>query len=258
MDRRIIPCLTWSKGNIVKTTGFSAPAYVGDIYNLVRIYSEKQVDELILLDIDATREGRGPNLDLVTDVAASCTAPLTYGGGIHSLAQISEIIYRGVEKVIIGAAAHSHPEFVQQAVNTFGSSTITVCIDYSYNILSMLRRRQKGRVVLSASAVIPYAQKMAEYGAGEIIIHCTDRDGTQRGYDTPLLGKVAEAVHVPVVGLGGAKDISDFIRLFRETKVSAAAAGSAMIYYGPYKAVLPSYSKNEDTSAPIPILHRDI
>lgn len=241
MNRRIIPCLTWSGGDIVKTRQFAAPSYVGDLFNLVRIFSEKEADELLFLDIDAHRERRGPDINLIDNVTSGCTVPLTYGGGISTVKQIADVIYRGVEKVIISSAAHADLNFVREAVNEFGSSTITVCIDYSAGVLPA--RSKKSRLVLSPAQAAEFALKVQSSGAGEIIFHAADREGVHNGYDVSFLAQVAATLSVPVVALGGGCGIKDMTELFAASTVSAAAAGYDMIYYGPHKAVLPSYNK---------------
>lgn len=235
MNRRIIPCLTWSGGDIVKTTRFSTPEYIGDACNLVRIFSEKNVDELIFLDIDASREGRGPDLKLVADVAACCTVPLTYGGGLTSIEQISQVLYQGVEKVIIGQAAYENTDFVREAVAAFGSSTITICINYGdAGVFPSKKLYDAGNIAAAAF-------KLIAAGAGELILHDMELDGTGRGYNLPLLRNIVTRLPIPVVALGGAGGVDDIATLFRETGVSAAAAGYSMVYIGPCRAVLPSY-----------------
>lgn len=220
----------------MKTTGFGRGSYVGDPYNLIRIFSEKEADEILFLDIDATREGRGPNLQLVDDIASLCTAPLCYGGGIRSIEHISEVLRRGVEKVVIGTAARSvtNPYFLEEAVAAFGSSTISVCIDYSH-------RAVRPRRVQSAAGATASALGAQQSGAGEIILHCADRDGMATGYDTDFLKDLSAQLTTPVVALGGARDASDIEDIFTQTCVSAAASGHGMVYLGPHGAVLPSY-----------------
>lgn len=248
MNRRILPCLTWRDGDVVKTTRFGDAAYVGDACNLVRIFSEKEVDELLFLDIGASAGNRGPDMQLVTDIAATCRVPLSYGGGISTIEEIRKVLYAGVEKVVIGTAARRQPDFLRRAVDTFGSSTITVCIDYSGTAFPAMAARG----VLPPAAALEAALAAEASGAGEILLHDAWRDGSGGGYDLELLGEAATRLRIPVVALGGAADAGDIAALFRETGVSAAAAGRMMVFIGPHKAVLPSYVNSASITAPMP------
>jgi cyclase len=249
LKTRIIPCLLLHDGGLVKTEKFKNPKYVGDPINAVRIYNEKEVDELIFLDIDASKLGRGPDLNIIQDLATECFMPFAYGGGITTLNQIHQILNIGVEKVIINQTALLNPDLVREASKHFGSSTIIVAIDVkkdlwgSYKVYNHVK--QKSEKFLPEE----YAQKMAEAGAGELFVNSVDRDGTYSGFDLQILESINKIVSVPVIACGGASSLQDFKQVVSKTNVSGVAAGSIFVYQGPHRAVLISYPTPEQLQA---------
>ena len=243
---RVIPCLLWKNGGLVKTVKFKNPTYVGDATNAIRIFNEKEVDELILLDIDASKKGSPPNVDLIKQIASECFMPLCYGGAVTTLEQIREVLFAGVEKVSINTKAVEDPSFIRKAAETYGSSTIVVCIDYKKSFLKGNIVTSKGGTVNSRYDPMDFAQLMEEMGAGEAVLNSIDRDGTMNGYDYELLNKIAEKLSIPVIALGGAGNMGHVAEVVRRTKVSAVAAGSMFVFQGPHKAVLISYPKRKE------------
>lgn len=238
---RIIPCLLIEGGGLVKTQQFEAPKYVGDPINAVRIFNEKQVDEIMVIDISATREGRQPNADLIEKLAAECRMPLCYGGGVKTLAQFEAIVKVGVEKVAISTAAVSSPGLISKAAQTVGSQSVTVVLDVrkdargDYEIFAENGTRATG---LKPNA---FAATAEELGAGEIVLNAIDRDGMMTGYDHDLVRSIRAVTSVPLTVLGGAGSLSDIRRLFQEFGTIGAAAGSIFVFKGAYRAVLINY-----------------
>lgn len=233
---RVTPCLLLQGKGLVKTKQFKDPTYIGDPTNAVRIFNEKEADELIFLDITATGEGRGPNLKIVSTLADECFMPLAVGGGVKTLKDIRDLFSLGVEKVIINTHAHENPEFVRQAAQMFGSQSIVVSIDARGG--HVYTHSGAKQITLSP---VEAARQAEEMGAGEIMINSIDRDGTMAGYDLELVKSIAKAVKVPVVACGGAANIKDLYNIIKKGGASAAAAGSLFVFYGARRAVLVHY-----------------
>lgn len=238
---RITPCLLLSKGGLVKTVGFSAPKYVGDPVNAVKIFNEKEADELIVLDIDATVQGREPNERLISQFAVECRMPLSYGGGIRTAEQAKRIIGLGVEKISLGAAAVEQPDLISATAREIGSQSVVVVLDVrkskrgAYEVFTHNGSRATGRDPVAA------ARDAEERGAGEILVNSIDRDGAMKGYDLELARLVRDATRLPLSVLGGAGSLADIGALLRACGVVGAAAGSLFVFKGTYKAVLINY-----------------
>lgn len=239
---RLIPCLLIHNGGLVKTVGFGHPKYVGDPLNAVRIFNEKEVDELIVLDIDATVKGAEPNYQLISYLASECRMPLCYGGGVKTVSQIEEIIGLGVEKVAISSAAVENSAIISDAAVRVGSQSVVVVIDVKK--MGLLRRREvvthngSRRTGLDP---VDFAKKIAGLGAGEIVINSVDSDGAMNGYDLDLIDQVRQAVHLPLTVLGGAGSLDDIKELIGRYGTIGAAAGSLFVFKGKYRAVLINY-----------------
>jgi imidazole glycerol-phosphate synthase subunit HisF len=235
---RVIPCLLLKDGGLVKTVKFKDPAYVGDPINAIRIYNEKEVDELVFLDITATLENREPPYQTLTEIASECFMPVTYGGGIRDVNQIRRILSLGIEKVSLNSSAVEDPRLVQAAAEKFGSSTIVISIDVRRKLLGGYEVYTRGGRKATGLDPVDLAIKMEQSGAGEILLTSIDQDGTQDGYDVSLLRRVTSAVGVPVIACGGAGKIEDFRSAVKAGGASACAAGSMVVYYGRNRAVL--------------------
>ena len=239
---RIIPCLLIQNNGIVKTIKFGEPKYVGDPINAVRIFNEKVVDELIVLDIDATRKSHEPNYKLIANLANECRMPLSYGGGVTTPDQIDRIISLGVEKVAVSAAAVSNPSLISEAASHVGSQSVIAVIDVKKT--GLLRRYEvvthngSQRTGLDP---VEFAVQLQDMGAGEIVINSVDLDGTMLGYDMDLISKIRKRMQVPMTVLGGAGKLDDISSLFKSQGLIGAAAGSLFIFKGKYRAVLINY-----------------
>jgi cyclase len=238
---RVIPCLLYDGSGLVKTVRFKDPVYIGDATNAIRIFNEKEVDELILLDIKATARKQRPNIGLIHKIASECFMPLCYGGGITSLQDIQDVVSEGVEKVSLNSIATGHPLFVKEAAKTYGSSTIVVTIDYKKNIWGKQVVTGVGGSQKSSYDPVDFAQMMEEMGAGELVVNSIERDGTMSGYDIDTLLSITAKVTIPVIAMGGAGKLEHFSEAIQKAHVSAVAAGSMFVFQGRHKAVLINY-----------------
>lgn len=238
---RVIPVLLLHNGGLVKTESFGRQRYIGDPINAVRIFNDLRADELVFLDILATRERRLISLDFVREVGEEANMPFAVGGGIRSLQDIRSILSAGAEKVVINSFAAEHPDFIADAADAFGSSTITVCMDVKKKRLGAAQTWIAGGTRATGHAPEEFARLAEERGAGEIIVQSISRDGTMEGYDVDLLRRVSEAVTIPVVALGGAGGLDDLKRAYHETHASGLAAGSMFVFHGPKRGVLINY-----------------
>lgn len=241
---RIIPCLLVHQGGLVKTVGFKDPKYVGDPINAVKIFNEKEADELVVLDIDATVNGVEPDYRMIANLAAECRMPLCYGGGIRTADQAKKIIALGVEKVAMSAAAITDSGLVAQTADAVGRQSVVVVLD--------VRKKAglfgKGYEVMTRNGklahkdnLIELALRMQSAGAGEIVINSIDRDGQMKGFDLDLAAQIRSELTIPLTFLGGAGALSDFEKLFDQCGVVGASAGSLFVFKGTYKAVLINY-----------------
>lgn len=235
---RIIPCLLIQEQGLVKTIKFSNPNYLGDVINAVKIFNEKEVDELCLLDITASSENRGPDFTLLKDIASEAFMPMSYGGGISDLDQAKKLFFIGYEKIILNTAFIENPSLIKEIVNYAGSQSVVVSIDAKKRALgnyNCYTNDGKMKIGKTPQELALLAEKL---GAGEILLNSVDRDGTMTGYDINLIKSVTEKVSIPVIASGGASGVQDFRRALKEGKAHAVAAGSIFVYYGKKKAVL--------------------
>ena len=241
----MIPCLLVKGEGLVKTERFRRPRYVGDPLNTIRIFNEKEVDELMLLDIGATPEGRDPPFELIRRVADECFMPLCYGGGIRRIEDIGRILSMGVEKVAINSHAIASPGFIHRSVEFFGSQSIVVSIDAKRGLLGRFEVHVRGGTRPTGRDPVSVAEALVAEGAGEVLVNSIDRDGTMTGYDLELVRAVAAAVPVPVVAAGGAGSTADFGAAV-EAGASAVAAGSLFVFHGRHRAVLINFPSQEE------------
>lgn len=241
---RVIPCLLLENGGLVKSVRFKDPKYVGDPINAVRIFNEKEVDEIVFLDISATPNKREPDFDLISQISSEAFVPFSYGGGITKLDQIKRLFYLGVEKVVLNSVTTNNPDFISQAAEIVGRSSIVVSIDVRKNWLGKYTVFSNGGQYDTKKDPVEHAKEMVKLGAGEVLINSIECDGTMTGYDLSIISKITEAVPVPVVALGGAGNLKDFCKAI-EAGASAVAAGSFFVFHGKHKAVLITYPKYE-------------
>lgn len=239
---RIIPCLLIKDKGLVKTTNFENPKYVGDPINAVRIFNEKEVDELIVLDIDATVDRREPDYVMIEKLAEECRMPLCYGGGVTAAAQVQRIVQLGVEKVAVSAAALDNQALVSEASNLVGKQSIVVVLDVKKSFLGNKYEvwTHNGKKNTGIDPV-ELAREMEKRGAGEIVINSVDNDGLMNGYDLTLAEKIREIIHVPLTVMGGAGSLNDIGILINKFGTIGAAAGSLFVFKGVYRAVLINY-----------------
>ncbi len=238
---RIIPCLLLQGSGLVKTVRFKSPTYVGDPINAVRIFNDKEVDELILLDIDASRKQRPPNFQLISEIASECFMPLAYGGGVSNIEQIGQLFRLGVEKVSLNTAAFSNPKLVREASSRYGNQSITVTIDVKKGLFGKPGAYYYGGAKKSGYTPVDAARMMEDQGAGELLVNSIDRDGTFSGYDLETLAEISSSVEIPVIALGGAARIEHFSEAITQGHADAVAAGSMFVFHGKHRAVLISY-----------------
>jgi cyclase len=249
LKTRVMPCLLLKDGALVKTVKFKDPAYIGDPINAIRIYNEKEVDELIFLDITATIEHRPPPYKVLSEIASECFMPVAYGGGVRDIEDIRKILNLGIEKVAINSYAVENPDFVRSAADKFGSSTIVVSVDVRRKMLGRYEVYIHGGRKSTGLDPVTFAIKMEQMGAGEILLTAMDHDGTQEGYDIELIKGVTKAVGVPVIACGGAGRIEDFRIAAKEGGASACATGSMVVYFGRNRAVLINFPEREKLEA---------
>jgi len=243
---RIIPVLLMADQGLVKTIKFSSRNYLGDPINAVKIFNEKEVDELCLLDIEASRKRKEPDFDYLAEIASEAFMPLSYGGGITKLEEIQYLFKIGFEKIVLNTSFVNNPSLIKNAVKIVGSQSIVVSIDAKQNIFGKYNIYISGGQEKTTFSPIEAARKAEELGAGEIIINSIDNDGLMQGYDWKLVRMVSDAVKVPVVACGGAGSVSDMKRVIYNENAHAAAAGSLFVYYGRKKAVLINFPKEEE------------
>lgn len=249
---RVIPVLLLRGRGLVKTVKFKDPKYVGDPMNSVRIFNEKEVDELVFLDITATPEGRGPDFEMLADIAGEAFMPMAYGGGITSLDQIQRIFTLGYEKVVIDTAAYESPQLIREAVAIYGSQSVVGCVDVRRSLLGRYELYSRSGRTHQSVGLLDHVAALEELGVGEIVVNAVDRDGTQSGYDLKLLQQVSSAVSVPVVACGGASGLDDFVAAVQQGGASAVAAGSLFVFVGPHRAVLINYPDRTELAKRLP------
>lgn len=237
---RVIPCLLLQDGGLVKTTRFGRPRYVGDPINAVRIFNDKYVDELLLLDITASRLGAEPDYGLIEHIASECFMPLCYGGGITTLEQAQRIVAVGVEKIAVNSVAIERPQLIAELARELGSSSVVAAIDIKRDLFGRDRVYHPGRRRLTRLDPVLHAQAAVAAGAGEVFINSVDRDGCYCGFATDTIARMSSALTVPVIACGGASTLDDMRRAV-DAGASAAAAGSLFVFYGPHRAVLINY-----------------
>ena len=247
---RIIPCLLIHKGGLVKTVNFKNPKYVGDPINAVKIFNEKEADELIVLDIDASVNNSEPNYRLISNLANECRMPICYGGGIKNATQARKIIGLGVEKIAISSAAIENSALITEIAKEIGRQSVVVVLDVKKRLFKsgydVWLNNAKFNTKL---CVIELSRQLEELGAGEVVFNSIDLDGKMEGYDLLLAAQVRQSLGVPVTILGGAGCLNDIEALLNHCGVVGAAAGSLFVFKGPYRAVLinyPSMSRRDE------------
>jgi len=247
---RIIPCLLIKDKGLVKTVNFKNPKYVGDPINAVRIFNEKEVDELIVLDIDATFKKREPDYNMIEHLAEECRMPLCYGGGVTTSDQVQRIVQLGVEKVAISSAAVENPNLVTEAAKCVGNQSVVVVLDVKINSMGDKCEIWTHNGLKNTGKFLPeFALHMERLGAGEIVINSIDNDGKMKGYDLALVEKIRGSISLPLTILGGAGSLHDIGQLINKYGAIGAAAGSLFVFKGVYRAVLINYPNRAEKDA---------
>ena len=247
LKTRVIPCLLLRGAGFVKTTKFQKPVYLGDPINILKIFNEKEVDEVVVLDISATVEDRPVNLDLLKEIASECFMPVGYGGGIRDMEDVRRIFALGMEKVVVNSYAVKNPFFITECAELFGSQSIVVSIDVKKSLFGKYEvyiHSGRKRIKLD---LVAHAIRMEELGAGELLLNSIDKDGAMNGYDIELIKTVTESVNIPVIACGGAGKLQDFL-LAKRAGASAVAAGSMFVFQGKHRGVLVSYPSYKELS----------
>jgi len=243
---RIIPVLLLNEDHLIKSKGFQSYRYIGDPINAVRIFNELRADELVFLDVSATRNNRVIPIDIIKNIGEEANMPFCVGGGIRELSQIREIISAGAEKVIIGTHAVMNPDFIKQASAEFGASTVTVCIDVKRKLFGKREVWSLNGTKASGKDPLEFARLMEKNGAGEIIVQSIRNDGRMNGYDLELTRTISENVNIPTIAMGGAGSLDDLKKAHTEAYATGVAAGSLFVYYGEKKGVLINYPENQE------------
>jgi cyclase len=248
LNPRVIPSLLLSKGGLVKTLRFSSPKYVGDPINAVRIFNDKEVDELMVLDVDATKEGRGPDFELIEQIAGECFMPLCYGGGIRTFDDARTLFRLGVEKVAIQSAFLRDPTLLRRIAAHAGEQAVVASIDVEKSWLGKHKARAAAGVQSRSNDWRVLLREAVANGAGEVLLTSVERDGTMKGMDLPLIEEASRSIEVPLIASGGAGSLAD-IRAAVAAGANAVAAGAYFVFHGPHRAVLITYPRYEELKA---------
>lgn len=248
---RIIPCLLLKDKGLVKTVNFKNPKYVGDPINAVRIFNEKEVDELMVIDIDATADNREPDYKMIENLAAECRMPLCYGGGVKTVEQAQRIFSLGVEKIAISSAAIENISLISDIAKVVGTQSVIVVIDVKKKLLGGYEVCTHNGKKKTGKDPVEFAKQVQKLGAGEIVVNSIDNDGVMKGFDFTIIDKIRQAVTIPMTVLGGAGSLDDISKVIEKYKIIGVCAGSLFVFKGVYKAVLINYPSKTDKAAMI-------
>lgn len=241
LRQRVIPVLLYRAGGLYKSVKFANLKYVGDPLNVIKIFNEKEVDELIFLDIDASKHKQEPDYAMIQAIASECFMPVCYGGGINSLEQIKKIFSSGIEKIAINHHCLHDMNLIREASSLYGSQSIVGAMDVRKNMIGKYLIYNHTNSKTTAMEATEYAQQLEQAGVGEIFVNAVDNDGTMSGYDLTLMSRITASVSVPVIACGGAGNLQHIAEVIHKTGVSAAAAGSMFVFQGIHRAVLITY-----------------
>jgi imidazole glycerol-phosphate synthase subunit HisF len=228
--KRIIPCLLYDGTGLVKTIKFKNPSYIGDPVNAIKIYNDKEVDELILIDINATRQKRRPNFDKIADMAGEAFMPFAYGGGVKTFEDFATLYKIGVEKVVVNTLVQQNPGVIRKVVEQYGAQAVVACIDYKKKLFGVKAPYSYDNEKIKESLVEYAVYLDKDLGVGELMLTSVDKDGTWEGYDFETTGQILNAVDIPVIACGGCGSIEDLKKMLYDTNANAAAIGSMAVY----------------------------
>jgi imidazole glycerol-phosphate synthase subunit HisF len=246
LKTRVMPCLLYYERGLYKTVKFKSPTYVGDPINAIKIFNEKEVDELIFLDITASAAGREPDYKMITDIASECFMPLCYGGGISNIEQIKRIMSIGVEKVSLNTAAIENPALINEAANAFGNQAVIISIDVKKNFWGKYEVVKNRGAKSAGEHPVAFAKRMESEGAGELLLTSVDREGTWSGFDIELISQVTEAVNIPVIVNGGAGNLAHVEEAVKKGGASAVSLGSMVVFQKKGLGVLINFPKHTE------------
>jgi cyclase len=238
---RVIPVLLLENKGLVKTVKFKDPKYIGDPINAVKLFNDLEVDELILVDIEASRLKREPDFEYLREITSECFMPVGYAGGVTNTRQIQKLVQSGIEKIVLNNSLFSQSGFLNEVTNAFGASTIVAGVDVKKNLFGQFKVYDHVKRSITSLSVVDHCMALEDMGAGELFINNVDADGVMCGYDLNLIKSITEKVSIPVISCGGCGSFADIREVINASHASAAAAGSFFIYQGPHKAVLISY-----------------
>lgn len=241
---RLIPILLIYQGGVYKTRKFKNPLYIGDPINTIRLFNDLEVDEIMILDINASKEKREPDYEMVEELASEAFMPVGYGGGIRTVEQAKLVLNCGVEKVVVNNAAHTNSALIQECVARFGSQSVVVSIDYAKKILGGLRQYDHVSRKFLQMSPLEAAESAEKLGAGEILLNCVDRDGSMEGLDVELVQEASRSLSVPIVACGGAGSLHH-LKEIEEAGASAIGGGSFFVFRGKQRGILISYPAEE-------------
>lgn len=245
LKHRVIPCLLMKNGGLVKTQKFAKPKYVGDPVNAIRIFNDKEVDELMLLDINASKDGKSPDFDLIEQIAGECFMPLSYGGGIKTLDQARRLFKMGVEKVCLQSSTFVNKKLITEIADLYGSQSVIISIDIKKNWLGKYQLYDASTGKVLKKSWEEHLKEVVAAGAGEILVNAVDKDGLLEGMDFDLIQKAASQISVPLIAVGGVGTMDDILSAVK-CGASAVAAGAFFVFHGPHRAVLITYPKYEE------------
>ena len=243
--KRIIPCLLYDGSGLVKTIKFKNPSYIGDPINAIKIYNEKEVDELIVIDINATKEKRKPNFDKIADMASEAFMPFAYGGGVKTFDDFASLYKIGVEKVIVNSLIQENPEIIKKVIEHYGSQAVIACIDFKKSMFSgIIPYSYIGNKI--KMSLVDYANYLTtDIGVGELMLQSIDKDGTWEGFDDEIISTILNSVEIPVIACGGCGSIEDLKTVLYKTNANAAAIGSMAVYSKKGMGVLINFPDRE-------------
>ncbi len=243
--KRIIPCLLYDGSGLVKTVKFKNPSYVGDPINAIKIFNDKEVDELILIDINASKQKRKPNFDKIADMASEAFMPFAYGGGVKTFEDFGTLYKIGVEKVVVNSLIQENPDVIKKVINHYGAQAVVACVDYKKPLLgakttySYIGHKIKGSLLEYAN----YLEK--EIGVGELMLYSVDRDGTWEGYDYEITEQILNSITIPVIACGGCGTVNDLKKVLYDVNANGAAVGSMAVYSKKGMGVLINFPNRE-------------
>ncbi len=246
LETRVMPCLLLMENGLYKTINFKKPSYVGDPINAIKIFNDKEVDELVFLDITATENKKVPNYKLIEDIASECFMPLAYGGGISTLAQAKRIFEIGVEKIALNNAAIQNPKLINEIAAIYGSQAIIISIDYKKNFWGKMEVYGNRGSKSTKINPVDFAIQMEAAGAGELLITAIEKEGTWSGFDVDMIAAITSKVNIPVIANGGASNLNDIKKVVKEGKASAVTLGSMSVYQKQGLGVLINFPKRAD------------